>query len=314
MGAGNYRVAEERFRAALKEAEAFGETDGRVAATISNLAAACQDRGAYQESEALYRRALELRENNLGPEHRDVAASLNNLAALLRSAGRSPEADPLLRRALLISDAAHDEKLSASIVNTLGLVLRDQGEFARAEPLFRRSRAMFAHSVGEDSLDVAKTTNNLALLYADEREDSKAEIELRRALALYEKLLGPEHPILAGVLNNMFTVLGNEQKFDEAAPYLQRAIDIEGHENPDSPRGLLLRTNLATLEITRGRFDSAARMLQEVIAAQERVLGPNHPQLAVSLENYSAVLKRLHQNGDAKRAQSRANAIINSFR
>ena len=38
--------------------------------------------GKYKEAEPLLKRALEINENALGPEHPDTATSLNNLAVL----------------------------------------------------------------------------------------------------------------------------------------------------------------------------------------------------------------------------------------
>ena len=43
------------------------------------------NQGKYGDAEPLYKRALTIREEVLGPRHPDVASSLNNLASLLKS-------------------------------------------------------------------------------------------------------------------------------------------------------------------------------------------------------------------------------------
>ena len=43
------------------------------------------NRGKYDDAEPLFKRALAIREETLGPRHPDVAGSLNNLAGLLDS-------------------------------------------------------------------------------------------------------------------------------------------------------------------------------------------------------------------------------------
>ena len=43
--------------------------------------------GKYKEAEPLCKRALEIREKVLGPEHPDVAKQLNNLALLCQNQG-----------------------------------------------------------------------------------------------------------------------------------------------------------------------------------------------------------------------------------
>src|ERR1700693_4057798 len=58
----------------------------------------------YDEAEPLLRRALELREKALGPDHPDIAQSLNNLASIYRDRGEYEKAEPLLQRALGIRE------------------------------------------------------------------------------------------------------------------------------------------------------------------------------------------------------------------
>ena len=43
------------------------------------------NQGKYDDAEPLYKRALAILEETLGPRHPDVAISLNNLASLLHS-------------------------------------------------------------------------------------------------------------------------------------------------------------------------------------------------------------------------------------
>ena len=44
-----------------------------------------ENQGKYDDAEPLYKRALTIREETLGPRHPDVASSLNNIATLLYS-------------------------------------------------------------------------------------------------------------------------------------------------------------------------------------------------------------------------------------
>jgi tetratricopeptide (TPR) repeat protein len=59
---------------------------------MARVADLCYSQGQDGDAEALYRRALEIGEKTLGPDHEDVANSLNNLAALLARGGRYTEA------------------------------------------------------------------------------------------------------------------------------------------------------------------------------------------------------------------------------
>lgn len=53
--------------------------------------------GQYAEAEPLYKRALVIYEQALGPDHPSVATILNNLDGLYRATKREKEADALRR-------------------------------------------------------------------------------------------------------------------------------------------------------------------------------------------------------------------------
>src|SRR3989304_5933747 len=101
---GHYAEAEEKFSAALKEAEAFGPEDPRLAASLNNLASLYAARGQAAGAEPLLRRPLGIREKTLGPEHPEVAQSLNALVELHRARGQAGAAEPLASGALAIAE------------------------------------------------------------------------------------------------------------------------------------------------------------------------------------------------------------------
>ena len=69
----DYARAEKLVKAALREAEKFGEQDPRFATSLNNLAELYRVQGKYVEAEPLYQRSLAIREKALGPEHPQVA-------------------------------------------------------------------------------------------------------------------------------------------------------------------------------------------------------------------------------------------------
>ncbi len=109
---GDYEKAVGQTKAALKEAEDFGEQDPRFAVTLSNLAEIYRAQGRYAEGEPLYQRALVIDKKALGPEHPGVATDLNNLALLYQAQGRYDEAEPLHQQALAIAEEAAGARAS----------------------------------------------------------------------------------------------------------------------------------------------------------------------------------------------------------
>ena len=305
--------AEQEFRGALAVAQQFPENDLRLSTSISRLAMVREQRGDFPGAEKLYRQVLELRERTLAAGDPLIADALVRLAAELQSCARYKEADPLLRRAVALDEAAHDDARTADALNGLGLTLAGRGETARAEPVLRRSRELLVKTKGEDSFEVARVSNSIATNEALLREFGKAETELRRALPVFERVLGPESPTLAAVLNNAFAVISAQNRFADAEPFLDRAVKIMDKTPVTSPQMLCVRSNQASFEAEAGNLSQSARIFEQVIPVEERMLGSNHPQVARTLQVYSKVLREMHRKAEARQAQMRASAILKSF-
>ena len=58
--------------------------------------------GDYKRATVIAEKALNVAEENVGPDHPDVATSLNNLAELYRAQGEYAKAEPLYTRSLAI--------------------------------------------------------------------------------------------------------------------------------------------------------------------------------------------------------------------
>ncbi|MGH8604385.1 MAG: tetratricopeptide repeat-containing protein [Gammaproteobacteria bacterium] len=97
--------------------------------------------GKYERAVVVAKKALQVAEKALGPDHPTVAASLNNLAALY--------------------DA--------------------QGQYAQAEPFYKRSLAIAEKALGPDHPDVATSLENMAALYRATKRDGEAEKMEQRA-------------------------------------------------------------------------------------------------------------------------------------
>lgn len=281
--------------------------------TLVNLAEQREAADDLAGSEALCREALESAERQLGTEHPQIVPLSTQLAAILHGEGRDADAEPMLRHALAIANLVGDQKLLGIALNGLGNALLGEGETARAEPVLRRSLAMFQQAEGTDALDTAKAANNLATVYCDSGQYEQAEKEMGVALTFYERHPSSYPVLFAMTLRNMFVVLLQQHRAVEAESYLVRALDIGNSSFPNSRKMADLRFAQAVFNARRGKWQEAASLLRQVIEVQERLLGARHPLLAHSLLTYSEVLRRLHQRGEARRAQLRGTLILKSL-
>jgi len=235
-------------------------------------------------------------------------AALNNLGVSLRLASRPAEAMVKFNAAIKMAEASGDDRLLATALGGLGASLVDLGEFARAQPVLRRGLALFEKLTGPDSLETGEAANNLAMVYRKSGELAQAQRQLERALPLMEKCLGARSVELEIGFNNMFIVLAEQKQWDRAEPYLLRALEI-GRALPDSPERADIEENLALLQAHRGEFHEAAQTMEQVVAMEERILGPEDPRLAGSLESYAGYLKKISHKAEAEQAERRARLI-----
>ncbi len=59
----------------------------------------------------------------------------------------------------------------------------------------------------------------------------------------------------------------------------------------------------------QGHYAEAEPLFQRAPAIDEKALGPEHPDVATSLENYAALLRQTARADQAERMEARAKAI-----
>jgi tetratricopeptide (TPR) repeat protein len=214
--AGAPTTTERELLAELHDAEKPGSNQLALADTLYNLAILRRQQGALVEAEQLYRRALAIRERELGANHPDVAVILNNLAVLEAAEGSYDDAQPLFERALAIRQSALGDAhvLTAQSLNNLGLLYAAQGDSAAAEPLYQHALAIL------EKTDVAATGHpqtHGAYTVAPSRGD-------------------PQGDELARVLDNYAALLHDTGRDAEAAELEARARTLHGGEATDPPR------------------------------------------------------------------------------
>ncbi len=67
--------------------------------------------------------------------------------------------------------------------------------------------------------------------------------------------------------------------------------------------------NLAMLYQAQGRYAEAEPLYKRSLAIGEKALGPEHPNVAGSLENYSVLLSETGRGSEAVKLEARAKAI-----
>jgi len=178
--------AEEMLLVAVQYAEAFGVDDIRRATTLDNLADVYRAQQREGDAEGLYRQALEIRSQILGPQHQRVAMGLGNLARFYDDQGSYAAAEPLYWRALEISEVnlgpGHPDV--ATLVGALAALYHLQDEYADAEPLYQRALRIREQTLGPDDASVAEILEGYADLIERTGRESAALAMKARARAI----------------------------------------------------------------------------------------------------------------------------------
>ncbi|CAN0092693.1 unnamed protein product [Scytosiphon promiscuus] len=328
---------------------ALGPDHPEVATGLHNRAGLLESQGKYDEADALYQRALAIDEKVLGPDHPDVASDLNYRAGLLSAQGKYAEAQLLFERALAINEVALGVDHPSTITSraSMAVLYKNQGLFDKASPLLEEVVSAYERVQGHDHPNFASALNNRAELLQSQGKYEEAGPLYDRSLAIREKALGPDHPAVATALNNRAGLLSAQGKYGEADLLYQRALAIDEKVlGPDHPavatdlnnRAWLLTAQVRAVRIFRetswgphllmnrsvsrgplplknppltiqGKYDDAEPLYERSQAIREKMLGPEHPDIAQSLNNRAWLLERQCKHNEALPLFERAVSI-----
>ena len=206
----------------LIDERTLGPEHPDVAANLNNLAVLLEEnRGDYEQSEKLKRRALRIDELCYGPNHPNVARDLNNLALLLRATDRLKEAEPAMRRVIDIFEKAlgPEHQNVATTLNNLADLLRETERYEEAETLYRRALKIDEHNFGLDHHTIARDYNNLSLLLKITGRCEEALPYARRALEILENRLSDDHPWVQRARSNLVAIEVDVDSHKEAVQF-----------------------------------------------------------------------------------------------
>ena len=168
-------------------ARRLGDDHPAVGASLSNLAAVVQKRGAcayyrgdYADAsgardyaEALYRRALGVFDRDARTPPETTLTALRNLGDCLVENGKPSQAAPVLGRVVQLR-----ERLGLPLLGCVedhAAMLHDAGKHAAAEAPYRRALALAQKAFGSESVDAIPARENLAALLWDAGKAGEAE-------------------------------------------------------------------------------------------------------------------------------------------
>jgi serine/threonine protein kinase/tetratricopeptide (TPR) repeat protein len=250
--------------------------EGSIRQTIGD---AYRDLGSYVEARQQLERALALRRDALGEQHRVTLDTMRNLGEIYWELGEYARAEPLYTKALdlqrrVLGDE-HRETLET--MNGLALLYDDQGKYAKAEPLYIRTLELNRRVTGEEHHDTLEVMNNLAVLYREEEKYAQAESLYARVLDVRLRVLGEQNPETLTSMNNLAALYTAEYKFAQAEPLFGRVVELRRQVlGAEHPLTLTSMNALAAMYRDQERYLEAEALFRTILDTRRRVLGDQH--------------------------------------
>lgn len=234
------------------------------------------------------------------------AAEKGNLLRLLGDAlyeqARYADAEPVYRQALELRSQAlgADSPDVAVSVTDLALTLKELKKYDEAEPLFHRAIAIRAKALGEAHWDVARSWFRLSRMFDHKRDFASAAKSMAMAIAIGEKAKGAADPTVVSWISERAFQLhdAGDLASAEAAYRLAVARAAVGDKT-----GLIARRGLGNLLRQSGRLGESESELRATLAGMEKLLGPDSPEVAATLDALAATLLKTGATGEAVAAR-----------
>lgn len=279
---GRLPEAEKHFQAALREARESEVPAAVQAHCLGRLGRYYLLVNRYAEAEPLFREALELAHDSVGPANPIVGWLLASLAEVYVNRERYQEAKRLLLQALAILEQAPSECNPdlAMTVCLLGAISSWEGQHAEAQAAFRRALAL----LGADDwrrFNVLATASRH--YYYREQYDTAAAL-LEEALALAHRDRPTDTQCIVRPLIFLADVRRAQGRMRDMARLLKEALDAArlAHDRPHLDVAWCL-DRLATAFREQEKYGSAERFAEESLRIKQAVHGPRHSDIARTL-------------------------------
>ncbi|HEV8578444.1 MAG TPA: serine/threonine-protein kinase [Thermoanaerobaculia bacterium] len=242
------------------------------------------------------------------------AELFQQLGGVLANERRYTEATDVSLKALALYERAlgRDHVRLAPVLNNLGEIFNQMGQYEKALGFSLRGLEIRKKKLEPDHPDFNRSYSTLGNIYSNLNRDQEAAIAFERSLAISERHYGPNHWLTAGAYGNLATAYQNLGRLAEALRYNQQALaSFEACcGGPESQYTATVLVNMGEVLRLQKKSDESLATCRKALAIQEKVLGPEHPDLSFSLVGVAKALLDLGRAKEAVPAAERAVALL----
>lgn len=272
-----------------------------LAMGLHALAAIVREQGDLQGAKRLLEEAVEGYRLVPAPlVEVNLSTALHDLGVVTDSLGDREAARDLLEQSLdmkrrIFGTDAHPQVFAS--LYSLASWLHGAGRLTEARARFEELVLLQEQVAGGDaSIVFSSTLHGLAQVQAELGDLSGARASLERSLSVDRRVHGTDrHPSVAATLSALASVLRLTGDYARAVACVEQSLRIQRavygtDEHLDIASGLHL---YALLKSAIGDLTGARSLLAHCLAIRQRLLGVEHPSLAVTMANLAQVDLRL---------------------
>lgn len=260
--------------------------------------------GLLNEAMAPQRRALELREAELGPSHRLTLHSAYQLGGLLFARGKLAEARQQLENNLGLQrrtlGAQHSQTLDS--MHLLSGLLHRMGDTSAARAMSEQALRISRRIHGNAHHRTLALMDTLSMVLYKEGDLEGARRLGEEALENARSALGHEAPQTLSVQNNLGWALMGLGRFERARALFREALDalrqVRGAEHPQT---LETMSSVASALQRQGKLTEARAVAESVLGLKRRVFGNTHFRTLDAMSKLSVILYKV-EDWDGLRA------------
>jgi serine/threonine-protein kinase len=208
---------------------------------------------------------------------------------------------------------AGEPAVQAELYQTLGGIYRGLGDLERADSLLAAALDLRRSSLGAGHPDVSRTMVEIGLLRVDQSRLEEADSLVRAALGRSRATRPPDAAAVARVTRALGIVLESRGEYDGAIAVLTEAARLDSAAGLPPAEAVATLTELANCHFYAGHYVVSDSLNRRVLALDERLHGPGHPNVASDLINLGAIAKELGRFDDAERRYRRALEIYRGW-
>jgi tetratricopeptide (TPR) repeat protein len=222
---GDLKGAEEVLLRTLYTAEAFGESDPRLAYTLDYLGTLNMQMNEVDKAEPIFERAVRAFKASRGPDAPETLESMGRLAESYDAAQLYSRSEPIYRA--LVASGRGDALQQSVELNSLAVSIDAQNRQDEALVLYQKALLLRQQSRGPDAAELPEILNNIARVYYMKHKYAKAEPLYIHAIAIDEKNLAAGDPQMADDYRRLAALYKKSGQKIKADAYEAKAVAVE---------------------------------------------------------------------------------------